>query len=572
MCGLPVSQWGKYWIFWFGDHKVSEMNREKIVLFGENFMKCYSKNAGKTLRRAVVEAIQECAARTRHYLRDDNEALLWALESFTGVTDINFSPQCGEELSVSIMKRLLDIKQIIRKKENNLDVDNKLFRIETACETTKANLFQEVRDRQRKIEDICIACDNTDVTVAAQHPFFYGGICGQCKSDIMETMFATGSDGLLMYCVVCGNGGELFVCDDPLCNRVYCSGCILSLAGKDVLEVVHTATPWLCFMCAEYNSFTQGLLKPKANWKNNIIDLFQPDGYQPISPDDFPRQPVRVLSLFDGIGTGKFVLNELGIKVEVYYASEIDQDAINVTKTQHGDAVIHIADVRQLDDEKLKQIGPIDLLIGGSPCNDLSLVNPARKGLGEGSGLLFFEYFRILTTIQSLQHRHLFWLFENVVSMPKDIKSTITRFLRCEPVLLDAIYFSAQKRARYFWGNIPGMYCPPQLEENPDPNLDEMLTPNCNRRATVSKIRTVTGRSNSIKQGKTVNGIMPVVMDGKEDGLWIPELERIFGFPAHYTDVGNLPPHKRQVLLGKSWSVPVIRKLLFPLKKFYETL
>lgn len=39
------------------------------------------------------------------------------------------------------------------------------------------------------------------------------------------------------------------------------------------------------------------------------------------------KNGLRVLSLFDGIGCGRQALSELNIKVEKYYASEIDKYA-----------------------------------------------------------------------------------------------------------------------------------------------------------------------------------------------------------------------------------------------------
>jgi site-specific DNA-cytosine methylase len=75
------------------------------------------------------------------------------------------------------------------------------------------------------------------------------------------------------------------------------------------------------------------------------------------------------------------VLKMLGIRVEIYFASEVDIDAINVSKFNHGSMIEHIGAVETLNAEKLSALGPIDLLLAGSPCADLSLVNPARKGL-----------------------------------------------------------------------------------------------------------------------------------------------------------------------------------------------
>ena len=75
------------------------------------------------------------------------------------------------------------------------------------------------------------------------------------------------------------------------------------------------------------------------------------------------------------------VLKMLGIRVEKYYASEVDEDAIEVSTLSHGTMIEHVGAVETLNTEKLSTLGPIDLLLGGSPCADLSLVNPARKGL-----------------------------------------------------------------------------------------------------------------------------------------------------------------------------------------------
>ncbi|XP_026578101.1 DNA (cytosine-5)-methyltransferase 3B-like [Pseudonaja textilis] len=88
------------------------------------------------------------------------------------------------------------------------------------------------------------------------------------------------------------------------------------------------------------------------------------------------------------------------------------------------------------------------------------------------------------------------------------------------------------------------------------------------RRAKMKKVRTITTKSNSIRQGKSQ--MLPVSMNGKDDDLWCTELERIFGFPLHYTDVSNMGRHARQKLLGRSWSVPVIRHLFAPLKDYFS--
>jgi len=78
---------------------------------------------------------------------------------------------------------------------------------------------------------------------------------------------------------------------------------------------------------------------------------------------------------------GFLVLQKLWLVVEVYYASEIDVNALTISSAHFGDRITYLGDVRGITKEKIQEIAPIDLLIGGSPCNDLSLVNPARLGL-----------------------------------------------------------------------------------------------------------------------------------------------------------------------------------------------
>ena len=62
----------------------------------------------------------------------------------------------------------------------------------------------------------------------------------------------------------------------------------------------------------------------------------------------------------------------------------------------------------------------------------------------------------------------------------------------------------------------------------------------------------------------------PVEMDGNADTLWMTELETIFGFPFHYTDAGNVSLTKRQRLLGKAWSVHVVKHILQSLKIYFQ--
>ena len=100
---------------------------------------------------------------------------------------------------------------------------------------------------------------------------------------------------------------------------------------------------------------------------------------------------MKILSLFDGVSCARLAIEKNNIPIETYYASEVDKYAIKVTQGNKPDT-IQLYDVRFVTKDK---VGEIDLLIGGSPCQDLSIAKKDRKGLsGERSGL-FWEYVRI---------------------------------------------------------------------------------------------------------------------------------------------------------------------------------
>lgn len=175
---------------------------------------------------------------------------------------------------------------------------------------------------------------------------------------------------------------------------------------------------------------------------------------------------MKVLSLFDGISCARVALDRAGIKVDTYYASEIDKYAIQVSQKNYP-GIVRIGDVTTVS--KYVTLGitrdvdyvlnDIDLLIGGSPCQDLSIAKKNRKGLdGERSGL-FWEYVRILKEVKPK-----YFILENVASMPKEAKEIISEALGVQPIMINAALVSAQNRKRLFWTNIPGVVQPTDRE------------------------------------------------------------------------------------------------------------
>uniref|UniRef100_A0A673B1S6 DNA (cytosine-5-)-methyltransferase n=1 Tax=Sphaeramia orbicularis TaxID=375764 RepID=A0A673B1S6_9TELE len=379
------------------------------------------------------------------------------------------------------------------------------------------------------------------------------------QNSFLECAYQYDDDGYQSYCTICCGGREVLMCGNNNCCRCFCVECVDLLVGAGSAAAAIKEDPWNCYMCGPRNTY--GLLRRRDDWPCRLQHFFANNHEQEFEPAKlFPpvaaekRQPIRVLSLFDGIATGLLVLKDLGIQVDKYVASEVCEDSITVGMVRHHGRIMYVGDVRKVTRKHIEDWGPFDLVIGGSPCNDLSIVNPARKGLYEGTGRLFFEFYRLLheTRPKPGDERPFFWLFENVVAMGVSDKRDISRFLECNP-------------PRYFWGNLPGMSRPLAPMANDRLDLQECLEHG--RTAKFEKLRTITTRSNSVKQGKDEH--FPVFMDNKEDILWCTEMERVFGFPVHYTDVSNMSRLARQRLLGRSWSVPVIRHLFAPLKEYF---
>lgn len=159
------------------------------------------------------------------------------------------------------------------------------------------------------------------------------------------------------------------------------------------------------------------------------------------------KKGITVLSLFDGMSCGQIALREAGIKVNKYFASEIDKHAIAQTQHNFPDTVqlgsvtgVHAADLPH-----------IDLLIGGSPCQGFSFAGK-QLNFDDPRSVLFFEYVRILREIQEYNPGVLF-LLENV-RMRRECEQVITEQLGLEPVIINSALVSAQNRVRLYWTNI----------------------------------------------------------------------------------------------------------------------
>jgi len=163
-------------------------------------------------------------------------------------------------------------------------------------------------------------------------------------------------------------------------------------------------------------------------------------------------QEIKVVSLFDGISCGRVALERAGYPVSSYIAFEIDKFARAISRHNYPD-IQHLGDVLDAD---FSQLSGYDIVIGGSPCNFWSCAKQNREIDKTGHGWRLFM--RFVEAVQLIKPQYFF--YENVASMPNEIKAYISEELGCEPILINSALVSAQHRERLYWTNIPGITQP----------------------------------------------------------------------------------------------------------------
>ena len=159
---------------------------------------------------------------------------------------------------------------------------------------------------------------------------------------------------------------------------------------------------------------------------------------------------MNVISLFNGMNTGRQALENVGIKVNKYYSSEIKPYAIELTQYHFPDT-IQVGDVTKWKEWDIDW-SSIDLILSGSPCQDLSAAGK-RAGINGKKSSLFFTFVEILEHIKSLNPNVLF-LQENVGSASKLDVGIMSRALGVYPCRINSKLLTAQLRDRYYWSNI----------------------------------------------------------------------------------------------------------------------
>jgi DNA-cytosine methyltransferase len=161
------------------------------------------------------------------------------------------------------------------------------------------------------------------------------------------------------------------------------------------------------------------------------------------------KKGINVLSLFDGLSCGNIALERAGIKVNKYFASEIDKWAIQIANKNYP-GIIQLGDVTKFDETKLPKI---DLLIGGSPCQGFSFAGK-QLNFDDPRSKLFFVYVYMLKQLKPK-----YFLLENV-RMSKQSQDVISEHLGVQPIKINSSLVSAQNRVRLYWTNIPNVTQP----------------------------------------------------------------------------------------------------------------
>ena len=291
----------------------------------------------------------------------------------------------------------------------------------------------------------------------------------------------------------------------------------------------------------------------------------------------------NVLSIFDGMSCGQLALERAGIKVDKYFASEIDKYAIQITQKNYPNT-IQLGDITKWKEWDIDWAS-IDLIIGGSPCQSFST---AGKGEGfEGKSGLFFTFSDILHHIKTCNPNVKF-LLENVV-MKKEWENVISRVLGINPILIDSALVSAQRRRRLYWTNIKtkkGGFFNELVIDIPQPKnkgikLRDVLDENIPFKRIPKCFYSKWGNATRINQGvnwiknskantiTTSNSHTKQYLLNEDKSLCrllsVNEYEKLQTVPDNYTEgVSNTQRYK---MLGNGWTVDVIAHIFSFLNK-----
>lgn len=272
------------------------------------------------------------------------------------------------------------------------------------------------------------------------------------------------------------------------------------------------------------------------------------------------------------------------IKVDTYFTSEVNPHAIKISHKNYP-SNIQLGDITQITESMLDELPKIDLVIGGSPCQDLSVYKYDRddvKGLEGSKSNLFYHYERILKYINPK-----YFLLENV-PMEKEWEDIITDLLGVEPIKINSELVSAALRKRLYWTNIPNVTQPEDkgimikdiivpAEQVPDKywydkpftyNGDDkkvQATLHISGHRNMKEVYNINGKCNTLLcDGDGGNRQKKFFQDGRCRKAMPIEYERMMTLPDNYTDC--VADSHRYSAVGNGWTVDVIAHIFKQLK------
>ena len=275
---------------------------------------------------------------------------------------------------------------------------------------------------------------------------------------------------------------------------------------------------------------------------------------------------MNVLSLFDGMSCGQIALERAGLAVDTYYASEIDQPAINVCLDNYPNTV-QLGDVTKIDTLDLPP--NIDLLLAGSPCQGFSFMGK-QLAFDDPRSSLYFEFLRIKNEIGPE-----YFLLENV-HMKQEFQDVITDHLGVAPIAINSAVLCAASRPRLYWTNIPDISSPEPVCAKPYDIIDwGDLTPNSDSWHTWWELKHEYQLSKryscflndapkavcqTARQFANWSGNLVRLMDGVHRFANRIECERLQTLPENYTRAASKTQAYK--MIGNGWTVDVIAHIL----------
>jgi len=283
------------------------------------------------------------------------------------------------------------------------------------------------------------------------------------------------------------------------------------------------------------------------------------------------EEGVNIISLFDGMSCLQIALNELNVKVNNYFASEIDTPAMNVTMDNFPNTK-QLGDICKLSTKDMvySQVDSIDLVAGGSPCQTVSLANKGGGSINDGKSKLFWEYVRVLKEVQVVNPDVKF-ILENV-PMNKASKDTITEIMGVEPIMINSNAVSFQNRKRLWWTNIEGVTQPKDLnillKDNYCEEYDESLVlkgKGLNKldRPRNRAISILSDKCGTLMKSQEKKPTDSLVFDLGNNIYRYPtrtECELMQNVPIGFTKVANY--RLATGMLGNGWTVGVAKHIL----------